>query len=351
MTQSPPDRVFDGMPADAQQRILEHVTRLPDSAESLETTVKREFGKQAERSPLTDEEQLVNRLYGVFKYLSDPHRGKKLWEGLRGENPKVDRNRLVLQLWETLESRCGDLVAKLFGSPAYHRTWLFDWFLDRYDVRRSRQVVGGKGIARNAHLGLLVVMGALFATRRYPALPALPDWMASAYFTAAAVLVVYLGIVLLVASPFQDELDDRLQAVILALQSLVPRLAAAGVVGLVIVASSEELLELVVEIPWKWLLLPLTGGYLYLLLEMARRIHPLPPLRRLALHGFDVWATALAHAMALTLIAERGLRKILDETAPGPFEGQAAFNVAVFVFIIGLVVNLVWAENPVTEPL
>ncbi len=136
----------------------------------------------------------------------------------------------------------------------------------------------------------------------------------------------------------------------IATHSLIPRLAGAGAVGLVILASSQDLLNVVVTTqPW-WLIGLLLTGYSYLLLEMARRVHPLPLLRRLALHALDIAATALSHSMALALLAEGALRRVLDGTG-GSYGWSAAASVVVFVFSIGLVVNLIWAEQPVTEPL
>jgi hypothetical protein len=151
------------------------------------------------------------------------------------------------------------------------------------------------------------------------------------------------------ARSFRGKLSDRLEALATAVHSLIPRLAGAGAVGLVILASSQELLSAVLLTqPW-WLIGLLLAGYGYLLLEMARRVHPLPRLRRLALHAFDISTTALAHSLTLVLLAEGVLRKALGGRAV--FGWSEAASAVVFVFSIGLVVNLIWAEQPVTEPL
>lgn len=329
----------------------------------IRETLER-LGLRAAASDDPDGTTYPERLYGLFKFLSDDTRGRPTWERLRREIPGLDRDRVVLHLWTLLEDRYPDQVRSVGASLPYHRVWLADRFLERYDVRRSRRALGSGGLAGWAHVALLAVLAGLFWARRQAAPDALP-WLAVAWPVAAAVGLAFLVVAGGLAWSFREALDapglsklDRcLEPVLHAFQSLLPRLAAAGLVGLVILASSQELLELLtckladsgLVVQVLVVVLPLAGGYLYLLLEMTRRVQPLPALRHLLGRAFDVWATALAHALAITLVAERGLGKILD--LAGPFPGWAAFRVAVFVFIIGLVVNLVWAETPVTQPL
>lgn len=288
----------------------------------------------------------ANRLYGLFKLLSNDEKGRAAWHRLATEDPRLDRDQVVLDLWNVLETYDPQHAQRIGSSAAYHRAWLFDLFLGHYDLRRSSRTAGAGGWLVNFPVGLLVTVGALFILRRMPQTVTIPAWA-----WVLAVAAVYAAIVVPLAIQFRRRLSSGAEATILALQSLVPRLAGAAAVGLVILASSEELLELVIEVRWPWLLLPLLGGFLYLVIEMARRVHPLPPLRRLALHGLDVWLIGLCHALALTLVAERGLRKILDAGGVGPFAWQAALSVTVFLFAIGLIVNLIWAEQPITEPL
>jgi hypothetical protein len=171
-------------------------------------------------------------------------------------------------------------------------------------------------------------------------------------WTLVLVVGIYLTILLAQVTSFRPDAMRAAERWVLAGQSLVPRLAAASVVGLVILASSEELLGFVVggASMWRAALL-LTASLGYLLLEMARRIHPLPRARRLLRLGFDVSSTALAHAVAIAVCAERALRSILDPQRVEVLSAWQLLNVAAFLLAIGLIVDLIWAEEPVTQPL
>lgn len=288
----------------------------------------------------------ANRLYGLFKLLSNDDKGRAVWHRLATEVPRLDRDQVVLDLWNVLEMDDPQHAERIGSSAAYHRAWLFDLFLRHYDVRRSLRTAGAGGWLVYFPSFLLAAVGVLFILRRIPQTVTIPAWA-----WVLGVTMVYAVIVVPMAVQFRRRLSSGAEATVLALQSLLPRLAGAAAVGLVILASSEELLKLVIGVHWRWLLLPLVGGFLYLVLEMARRVHPLPRLRRLALQGLDIWLVGLCHALALTLVAERGLKKILDADSVGPFAWEAAMSVTVFLFAIGLIVNLIWAEQPITEPL
>lgn len=288
------------------------------------------------------------RLYSRFKFLVHDKKGRALWQALHADAPGLDRNDLVLRVWNELATTHPEAITEQYHSLAYHRHWLFEWLLRRYDVRRSREVVAGGSWQHNAHLLLLAAVAGAFALRRLEGLGS-QQTLGALLLCGAAYVVVLAWL----THTFHPRLSDRLEALTLATHSLVPRLAGASAVGLVILTSSQELLKVVVATNWWWLPCLLLAGYGYLLLEMARRVHPLPRLRRLALHGFDVAATALAHSMTLTLLAEGALRKVLlnDGGSYGPLTWCQSLSVVVFVFTIGLVVNLIWTEQPVTEPL
>ncbi len=284
------------------------------------------------------------RLYEILSFLV----GDRNWRALKASQKSIDRDELALKVWSHLEAEHQAAIEQQYQSLEYHRRLLFDWLLGRYDLRRARRAVAKGGWAANAHLVLAVAMLSAFVLHHANAF--------GDHRTLGAIVlcaVFYGGVAAALTASFRAKLGSAPEALAVALHSLVPRLAGAGAVGLVILASSGELLRVVVSTrPW-WLVGLVLAGYAYLLLEMARRVHPFPPPRRLALHGLDVAATALAHSTALALLAEGSLRKVLagGEGSHGPFSWSQSAAVAVFVFTIGLVVNLIWAEKPVTEPL
>lgn len=284
--------------------------------------------------------------YALFRLLVDDKEGRLRWQALQETNPEKfwDRDSEVVEIWRRVESGCRaeDFIAGRW-SVLYHHLWIFDWLLRRYDVRRARGVVGGRGWgAQNVHFLLLGAIAMIYVLRRLEKLGA--DQTSWTLLLCAAAYIITL----LVLTHSFGKLPAR-EAFGVATQSLIPRLAGAAAVGLLFLFSSSDLIPVLLATKILWLLALLLAVYGYLLLEMSRRVHPLPRLRRLALHAFDISVTALAHSLTLTLLAEGALRKLLHDR--GPFGWHESFSLAVFVFSIGLVVNLIWAEQPVTEPL
>jgi hypothetical protein len=334
----------------AQELGLEELEKClaEDCASPFEAAEKRFKANKAgqERVPVP-----CARRYALFKLLVQEKEGRLRWQALKEHEPGKfwDTDSQVVDLWKKVEADCPEKdLAAGHWSVIYHRVWLFEWLLRRYDVRRARSVVGGGRWAANAHLFVLAAVVAVFVVRCV-------GWFGAYQTQWAALLtaVAYAAALAGLTKVFHNRLPDRLEALAVATHSLIPRLAGAGAVGLLFVASSEELLPVILSTKWWWLLGLLAASYGYLLLEMARRIHPLPRLPRLLLHGADLAATGLTHSLALTLLAEGALRKVLAGNGGSypPLGWRESVSVVVFVFSIGLVVNLIWAEQPVTEPL
>lgn len=292
-------------------------------------------------------------IYGLFKLLSDAKGVQARWETLRENTRDLDRDEIVLRLWQILDQHHGAEVENRVGSRAHLRMWLFEWFSSRrYDLRRARRALGAGASLCWTHVFLALCVFGVLTLRREGYLSA-----GVSQLSTLGVGIAYAVAIVAQAACFRTGLTRGADAVIAAVQSLVPRLAGASAVGLVVLASSEELLNFVAGIGkrpfWPlWLAGLLLGGYGYLLLEMGRRVQPLPRLRRLAFHGFDIMITALIHSVALALVAEGSLVRILHAPNGGPpFTWSQSLSVVVFIVTIGLIINLIWAEKPMTEPL
>lgn len=332
--------------------------RLDELEQCLSSNLAQEVSFQAAESRFTSHKAGIERLpeedarrYALFKLLVQEKEGRLRWQALKEQtrNKHWDTDAEVLKLWKELDREPpSEEFPSSHWSVIYHRLWLFDWLLRRYDIRRAREVAGGGKWAWHAHLLLLAAVVVVFVLRRKEWLGADKTWGAL-LFCGLAYGAVLAGLAL--SFKLRKKLPDGLEAFAVATHSLIPRLAGAGAVGLVILASSQELLRVVIDTKWWWLIGLVFAGYIYLLLEMARRIHPMPRPGRLVLHGFDVATTALAHSMTLALLAEGGLRRVLADPSGSGFSLWQSLSVVVFVFTIGLVVNLIWAEQPVTEPL
>jgi hypothetical protein len=345
------DKVAAGLGLDELRKCLAEASPEERDAvlvETFEAAEKRLRESQGDGTAASEREPWLAR-YALFKLLTSKKAGPLRWRALREAGERWEPGERIAQLWSELEEAPDEDFNSIHWSKIYHRDWLFHWFLSRYDLRAARRVLGGGTMAAWAHVTLLVGVVLVFSSRRLDLLGA-----GGTLYSMALLAVLYLVIALGLAKSFHPRLTSRLDAFVLALQSLVPRLAGASAVGVLLLASSQELLQVVVGLALWWLWLPLlvVGGWAYCLLEMSRHVQPLPPPGRLALQGVDVTVTALGHSFALALLGEGALVKVLRNGAAGPPLGWSqSLSVVVFVFVIGLIVNLIWAEQPVTEPL
>jgi hypothetical protein len=307
-------------------------------------------------SSLDGEEDQYHLAYGLLKLLSDDERSRPHWAALQElEDARLSRPGVVLSLWKFFETDQGrSYIARFQRSVRYHREVLFDWFLYRYDLGSARRILLGREHFLIGHIHFLVLafmvgIAALYLKR--PLLFSPSGWGQHKLALGLVALVYFLaaGVQVLV---FPKESASRLQRWAFAAQTLVPRLAAGSLVGLVALASSEELLRYVISgaSPWR-LGVVLVAALAYLSLEIVRRVHPMPPPRQLARLVAGAFITALAHAIAIAVCAERALRSIPRPPLAEAMTCIQLANVAAFLLAIGLIVNLIWAEEPVTQPL
>jgi hypothetical protein len=304
--------------------------------------------------PAEASETVHHFAYALLKLLGDDRRSRPHWAALAEPGGStLERPDVVLQLWRLFETEEGRAYLRRHQrSVAYHRRRFFEWFLGGYDLRHARGILLARDRTAIRTIHFLLLAGMLAVAALHLGVPAAAAGGRRQAWTLALVPAVYLAVVLVQVMSFRSDGLTAAERWILAGQSLVPRLAAASVVGLVLLASSEELLAFVVRgaSPWRAAVL-LAASFVYLLLEMARRIHPLPRPRRLLRLGSDVAATAFAHGLAIAVCAERPLRSILDPPRMQVLSPWQLLNVAAFLLAIGLIVNLIWAEEPVTQPL
>ncbi len=292
--------------------------------------------------------------YGLLKFLSDERRSQLHWAAL-SERAKLSltSSEIVLRLWKLFEGEEGHAyLTENHRSSWYHRSLLFEWFLGRYDLGGGRRILLERDsfLIRNVHFLLFATMVVVALLHlRSPILSA-PIADGHQPWTPLLVLVIYLVALLVQVLSFHRKSPTRMERWVLSAQSLVPRLAAASFAGVVVLASSEELLGFVLRGASVYrLAVLLSASFVYLLLEIARRTHPLPGPNHLLRLGCDVFFTALAHSLAITVCIERALRSILGQ--PGRMQLDQLANVAAFLLVIGLIVNLIWADEPVTKPL
>ncbi len=290
----------------------------------------------------------ISRLrFALLRYLVDDERSNGIWEYLIEAQPKIDRDESILKLW--FKVRLADLK-KLQGelwSARYYEDRLFVWYLSRFDPGKARELLRRRHQPVAAHfvLGLLLALVCV-------ALPCL--WLCAPWSPAVAAVACYALILLLLPRFLSDHHDkDKRRSyselLVLAAQSLVPRLGAAVIVGWIAVASFAEVPR------WGasgWGLVGtavvLVISALYLALLIARKVQPRTAglMRRWAAVG----SCGLAHAIAVALVGLTVAHTVQPQDWPAPSPGEV-ISWAVWSLAVGLVLNVIWDETPVTKPL
>ncbi|MCB9834050.1 MAG: hypothetical protein H6807_16435 [Planctomycetes bacterium] len=228
-------------------------------------------------------------------------------------------------------------------SPDRIRRWFFDYFIRRYDIVRARKVLlledgcpkeGGRGRPNSARLGAwipafaFVVACAAVSASRGGLLP-----------TAWAVLGAYS---LIVVGSFWFGTGHRWPDWAIAMHALVPRLAGTSLVGALFFSSAGDLHARVTSLSdgqaliFEAVLALAALGYL--LLEMERRLVPAPSFKALLDRGLDILLLAATHALLITSLMFGS-------------DGSGLYALVAAVFGVGLVMNIILAEDSVTTPL
>lgn len=297
-------------------------------------------------------------LWWLFLMLRRPLSTRLVWREMTAPGGALagrSRDELALGMWWRLRRRSctvepkARFIERHKHSLPYHEELVFSWFLARYDITRALQcfrdevrwparvVLGGWGVAALAGL-LVVLLLWLFA----PGSPHLGGWWrllaVGAMYGAFAALLSRAG-----AVPWG-----------LVLQALVPRLMGTAAVGYLFLLNTEEVFRnWLLPISRRWTLalpalLVLAAGT-YLWLEIARRVDPAPKLCELATRTFRLLATGAAHSTALFIVTGPGFP--LVHKGGQRLDGVEVLGLVAFVLTVGMVLNVIWAEEPVTAPM
>ncbi len=289
----------------------------------------------------------ISLRYGFLRALQDERASRSAWRHLLDatapEGSRRDKDRILFDLWKSLEK---EIPACPYGSVGEHRRHFLLWFLRRYDLGSARRLYWDSRLAPAAQYILLGLLAALLvATALLPQRE--PFWWGP--------LAVYGAVCGWLGLAMGDGFA--------ALNSLVPRLLGTVAVGLAILCSSSELASVVLcgrspEAtcpPNAWIFIgTVVVSWLYLLLESERRIYPRPPTLVLCRRSFAILCTGLSHALALAVAFRPALRATLG-AAHLPAGCGAPWleilNVTGFILIVGMLFQIIWAEEPVTHPL
>lgn len=271
--------------------------------------------------------------YELLRFLVTEERSRAQIQGLAERDPSFDRDQAVMEVWRVLAGEDAEYIAEKHFSIVYHQRRLFAWFVDRYDLRRAREIFAPQPWLHSG-LQLVPLLAALAAL-----------FMASSRLSALAVVGGGYVVPLLVW-----RLVQHLSPVDFV-QSLVPRLAGTAAAGAALMLSAKELMGFLRDRMGVGESLGLLGAAaLYLALEIIHRVHPRLGWRKLANRVANIVFLALAHAVAIVLLILPAIHHLLgDTTAKSSPTELFAFTTAVFT--AGLILNVIWAEEPITRPL
>lgn len=324
---APGPRQPDGWFLEDEIRYLEEiqadpVTNCPDRRESLEAYLRQR--------------------------LDDRDGGPMLrWEMLVASG--VDKDEVIYQ------AACQTFLARspLEKSIGYFRSYFFYWFLRRYELGRARAVL----FRSSTEAGWLQAMlsyaarfsGVLllaFAVAVHLMRPPLePD---AGFLTSTWYLLPYFGLLVLFGPWLVFWSERPWNAFLLFLQSLIPRLGGMAVATLLFLLSQRDVIQLLSDSGnWGLTLLGFLAANLYLAFEAAKRVAPLPGLSRLLRSVTSITSLGLCHAMTICAVG----MALLPATFGIPTDPLGFSCLAVNLFSLGLVLHIIWAEEPVTMPL
>lgn len=231
-------------------------------------------------------------------------------------------------------------------SWSYYESYFFEWFLRRYDIVRARQVFYGQWIARYVHFilaALLIPVVVLYFVFYAP--------QACAWLVAGSVMV---SAILVCAMPFRDHLNSYFQ-------SLMPRLAVTTGLGYLFLFSASGLVDAIylnaLQPIWQIAISTaiILAIWLYLMQMIERRVQPSIGLGRALMRSSHLMVMAAIYSSLGLFVSAPVLfsRAFLSGELFRPTRGAEAYLLitAAIALAIGVVVQLVWEERAVTEPL
>jgi hypothetical protein len=278
------------------------------------------------------------------------------WSYLTCQN-KVDRDTYVLKLWKSVAEPAPagknhalvKYIEEGFTPWEYYQRHFFGWFLSRFNLGAARQIFCTARFARSLHYLIAAIAAALTVLIiNLPLRLSRSLW----FFLPFGFLLIAICFVSpkLLRMPYYAYTH-----------SLIPRLAATMAIGYLFLASAPQLVKLIYQSPrpawqfWTASLLLTAAALVYIVLHIARRIHPVPRLPILFRRGCDLLALAIAYAAIELWPAGPILfsHSLLYEDQGGPLQVYPSKLVfcAVVALNLGVLLQLAWDEKPLTEPL
>ena len=278
----------------------------------------------------------------------------RAWFKLQRTVPEVSRDDFVLRLFHAIDKRYFtriDSKDHLHDTYAFFAEDVFRWLLRRYDIRRARAVLLADGVrgllARlcvnaNILLMLWVLTVAALVTLQ---------WL-QGYWILAALAFGYATAV--IVPGLASEPEHGSHRFLAATMALVPRLAASVAIGALFLVTEVHVTQtLIAANATAPLLFALAAVIGYLWLELAERIRPRGLRADVAGRVLVLVATGIAHSVSAVLVLAPYLQNLpVDEgTVTGTLGASDIFTLAGVLLSVGVLINVIWADEPVTAPL
>lgn len=297
-------------------------------------------------------EQEANALNGWLRWIqSDTPLARMRWSHFvrSGNNLLKDRDGYVSKYFEKVSEKPFFLehVEEHWCPWEYYKNHFFYWFLNRYQIPLALTVfTPGKGI------GYFHVWGSLLI------LALIPGYFLFSHAIPHAFLIFTLAIAGVIGTGVVLARVKRLPARYL-IHALVPRLAGTTAIGYLFLMSIPQfILDLYfnrfgsgIQVSAAVLLLILI--LVFILLHIHKRVRPELSFSEAFPRGIQLLAVAAAYsAIGLFFMYDLLFITIINSKPyPLPVGGSQLFLVAAISLAIGVLLQLIWEEKPVTEPL
>jgi len=287
-----------------------------------------------------------------LRWVQSDHPRAVLWWHWLNEHPDPDipsRDEYVSKLWQTMNDsnhpnhRAKTQVSDELTSWSYYERHFFNWFLSRYNVVDARRVFNQSWISRYVHLPVsLLTLGAAIGFFGFGCQSGC-EWMVAAL---ASMLVFVLGNLAAWIEPSYY------------LQSLMPRMAVTTGLGYLFLFSGSGLVAAIYKnsLPWQGQMAITIGLVLvvsiYMVQVIQRRVVPRLNFWHAGGRALHLLCLGIAYsAIGLLVSAPILFSPLFDETFTNAPTWGALVITAAIALAIGVALQLVWDDKPVTEPL
>lgn len=275
------------------------------------------------------------------------------WIAEKKDDDIRDRDRYIIELWHSMGNGVNQFV-KLqitanLTSWSYYQNFFFNWFLNRFNIVNARAVFNNNLFSRFFHIPLviwiLVCVAWFFQFSDQTRL----DWLLS-------ITGVLMGFTVSNALAWIKP--------VYFLQSLIPRLAVTTGIGYLFLLSVPDLLKTIyrssqlVSIEWE---IGIFAGFIlivffYMSQVLQRRIRPRLSLWRTYARAGHLLIVGIAYSAIGLLLTVPVIfntpfldPQFLKDNSPN--NPMYLLITAAIALVLGTILQLVWDDKPVTEPL